>query len=138
MAFRLLEKLIAFDPADQMRVTCGYPWPELEGNNRDFGMIQERLRYGKQTSDYDHLSNWSKGEEVGVEVGVEGVCSGNEWVGVGVDFVVVVEMVGDGIGGSAVDSSGDENGSIWDIGRLENGTICSSKRTFLLTSVLWV
>ncbi|GJU78365.1 hypothetical protein Tco_1275435 [Tanacetum coccineum] len=24
------------------RVTCGYPWPELEGNR--FGMIQERLR----------------------------------------------------------------------------------------------
>ncbi|GJT60048.1 putative reverse transcriptase domain-containing protein [Tanacetum coccineum] len=26
------------------RVTCGYPWPELEGNHRDFGMIRERLR----------------------------------------------------------------------------------------------
>ncbi|GKC59647.1 hypothetical protein Tco_1087245 [Tanacetum coccineum] len=26
------------------RVTCGYPWPGLEGNHRDFGMIQERFR----------------------------------------------------------------------------------------------
>nr|GEX90878.1 hypothetical protein [Tanacetum cinerariifolium] len=27
-----------------VRVTCGYPWPELEGNHMDFGMIRERLR----------------------------------------------------------------------------------------------
>nr|GEU48673.1 hypothetical protein [Tanacetum cinerariifolium] len=26
------------------RVTCGYPWTELEGNHMDFGMIRERLR----------------------------------------------------------------------------------------------
>ncbi|GJY64670.1 hypothetical protein Tco_0466130 [Tanacetum coccineum] len=26
------------------RVTCGYPWPGLRGNHKDFGMIQERLR----------------------------------------------------------------------------------------------
>ncbi|GJS13904.1 hypothetical protein Tco_0408376 [Tanacetum coccineum] len=26
------------------RVTCGYPWPGLEGNHKDFGMIQERFR----------------------------------------------------------------------------------------------
>nr|GEU64421.1 hypothetical protein [Tanacetum cinerariifolium] len=26
-----------------MRVTCGYPWSELEKNHKDFGMIQERL-----------------------------------------------------------------------------------------------
>ncbi|GJT23517.1 hypothetical protein Tco_0893454 [Tanacetum coccineum] len=26
------------------RVTYGYPWPGLEGNHRDFGMIQERFR----------------------------------------------------------------------------------------------
>ncbi|GJY46702.1 hypothetical protein Tco_0435765 [Tanacetum coccineum] len=26
------------------RVTCGYPWPGLEGSHRDFGMIQERFR----------------------------------------------------------------------------------------------
>ncbi|GJW11230.1 hypothetical protein Tco_1577057, partial [Tanacetum coccineum] len=25
------------------RVTCGYPWLGLEGNHRDFGMIQERF-----------------------------------------------------------------------------------------------
>nr|GEW75410.1 hypothetical protein [Tanacetum cinerariifolium] len=34
----------------------------------------------------------------------------------GADCVIVVGMVGDGKGGSAVNSSGDENGSIWDIG----------------------
>nr|GEV79472.1 putative reverse transcriptase domain-containing protein [Tanacetum cinerariifolium] len=27
------------------RVTCGYPWPELEGNHRDFGMNRERLSF---------------------------------------------------------------------------------------------
>nr|GEW38523.1 putative reverse transcriptase domain-containing protein [Tanacetum cinerariifolium] len=25
------------------RVTCGYPWPELDENHKDFGMIQEQL-----------------------------------------------------------------------------------------------
>nr|GEU86532.1 putative reverse transcriptase domain-containing protein [Tanacetum cinerariifolium] len=25
------------------KVTCGYPWPELEGNHKDLGMIQDRL-----------------------------------------------------------------------------------------------
>ncbi|GJX57582.1 RNA-directed DNA polymerase, eukaryota [Tanacetum coccineum] len=30
----------------QRRITCGYPWPELEGKR--FGMIQERLRLSKR------------------------------------------------------------------------------------------
>nr|GEX15860.1 putative reverse transcriptase domain-containing protein [Tanacetum cinerariifolium] len=35
-----------WEQKDQMRikrVTCEYPWPGLRGNNRDFGMIRDRL-----------------------------------------------------------------------------------------------
>nr|GEX99003.1 putative reverse transcriptase domain-containing protein [Tanacetum cinerariifolium] len=41
------EPEFTWEHEDQMRikrVTCGYPWPGLARNHRDFGMIHERLR----------------------------------------------------------------------------------------------
>nr|GEU69067.1 hypothetical protein [Tanacetum cinerariifolium] len=46
------------------RVTCGHPWPKLEGNHRNFGMIQERLRNARRLQ--ERVQDLEKGFKVGL------------------------------------------------------------------------